>query len=208
MKTKVEAFDYPAISAQPQYKAEADKLARFTVQQGEAQKRLEQLQEAARKASARQTDDQSLITEAEAFIAGDRTGTLAEQIAEAKHEAELLTKAVAAQRGVLTETGRTLSRAAGAHFMERHKAAVKRLANAITELHEANRAEADVRESLVQLGYVSHTGLLPMVYMDASDPSDTCGSVAYYWMKEARDYLMTPEERQRATNSARLRELV
>lgn len=109
---------------------------------------------------------------------------------EAQREVDVLAKAVAAQHEVIRNVVRALGIAAGSRFAEQHKVIVKRMIDAVQELHDASTAEAQLRDNLMQLGYI-YTTVAPMPYTGASNPDDNTGTAAYYWMRDAKSYIQT-----------------
>ena len=191
------SIDYPLISEQPEFKAANEKLISFTQQRAVLQTRLDlsqaQLAQDMKKANE-QEKGLSDIGEAERILSGVKSESLAAQSQSLFKDIDVLQRAEAAQRQLLKSLNDDLSRRAGLHFTEQHKAKVKRVIDAITELHLANVDEAVIRDDLVRLGYIGAT--IPVVtYLDAHDPDDSTGSPAYYWQRDAALYVQTPEQK-------------
>lgn len=203
MKSNINKLNYPHISDQPEYKAAAEKLDRFMAQHQEAQSKLERLQAEYAARAERLQDSSSAIYEAEALLAGNLPDMMTEQIRQAGREVEVLAKAVEAQRVAVSVANRELSRIAGQRFADEHKARVKRMAQAVKELHEAARAEEQLRDDLVSLGYLGTT-VPAMPYLGAYDPNDHASATAYYWMRDANDYTQTAGAKETATLRQRL----
>jgi hypothetical protein len=197
-------LDYPPISAQPEYAAEAAKLNRFAAQREQAIEKLEalQLQFASRFKAEVKTED-GVIAKAESLLAGDLPRDIQAEMTETSRIIEALREAIEAQHGVLRRVADVLSRAAGRRYSEEHKQRVKRLMDAVVELHAANQAEMGLQGDLIRLGYFGST-VPGMRLSTVEDPFDSNGNMAYYWYREALQYTKTDAELAAGVRKARL----
>ena len=132
----------------------------------------------------------------ESLLSGSASGdSLDEQIQTQKRMVDTLITACRLQAGVLGDVVASLSAAAGRDNEEKHKALVRRMLELQQELHDVNEQEYRLRAQLDILGY-TRTHLTGMHMRWVGDPADQNGNHAYYWAKEAREYLQTPEERE------------
>ena len=197
MKNASNAAPYPHINAQPAYREAADKLAHFQGQLEIERANLVELQSEHVKSFSLKDivgrPKADVVKEAEALIAETATRPLVERIHDKSRLIKALEVAVSAQRSIVAQAVGELSHAAGEHHREQHKATVRRLAAAVQELHDANKAEWDFRSSLERLGYEG--SLLPMQMLGVGDPNDLHhGGIAAYWTRDARRYFMSTEE--------------
>ena len=203
-------IEYPRIDQQPEFIDAAAKLRDFGARKAELQERLAQLQaEHAERIASQRSNDRNAndLAAAEALISGARPDNSTEQMRTLEANIATLARAEFVQRQTLKLVGDDLSRAAGAHFAEQHRAAVARLRDAIEALHLANRAESAIRDDLVQLGYTGPS--VPyMGYAAAHDANDHTGSPAFYWLRETADYLQTPAQKQATARKGRLASLI
>lgn len=77
---------------------------------------------------------------------------------------------------------------AGAKAKARHVATVAHVVDCLEQLCAANEAEEQVRRELERLGYDRH-GLSPRKFMTIGSINDTTGSPAYYFAKDAKQYI-------------------
>jgi hypothetical protein len=198
MKTK-DITAYPRIEEIPEYQAEAEKLAAFKRHLIEANDKLEALNrewhdQNGLSDNGNAYDDQS-IEVAERLIAGKATEPATQRIETAQRLIKALKAAITQQEVVERRVKFELSRHAAKDFEAEHKAAVRRLMNAVIEIHEANKAEIDVHNRFEQLGY-SGSCIYPGCLNGVDDPSDKNGNRAYYWLKDARAYVLTDAEKK------------
>lgn len=81
-----------------------------------------------------------------------------------------------------------LAREAGFQHKERHIAAAKKVFECLQQLCQANDEEQQLRQELANLGYENH-GLPTSSFVAIGGISDWWGSPAYYFAKEARQYI-------------------
>lgn len=188
------SLDYPHISTQPEYAAEAEKLNRFCAERDAAIAKLEQLREQANAdAQMAQVGEVDAISNAEALLAGEVQQNLQAEIDQTTKLIEALRKAMEAQHLVMRRVAQGLSAAAGRRYAQEHKERVKRMMTAVVELHAANQAEIDLHYDLSRLGYTEDP--LPAMRLNTvEDPNDTNGNMAYYWYREAMQYSKTEAE--------------
>jgi hypothetical protein len=202
MKKTIENLDLPRLDSIPEYRVEADKLARFRVELGKCEARNIELHaalEAEQSPNREQPDDAQRIAEVERLLDGSKpVQGLVEQIRENLTLAQSLKRAIASQETVIREVQRELSKAAAKRFMTEHKARVKRVVDAFLELHAANEAEQSLRDAIESLGYDARTPFLAFVPpgFDSLDPFDKTGGFAPAWYREANEYAMTEEQHQ------------
>lgn len=201
-------LDYPPISTQPEYAAEAEKLNRFAGQLEAATAKLAALQEQIKPKQILPAEaDGDRIAKAESLLAGnDDQQDLHAEIRKTNKLIDALRLAIDAQHGVLQRVISELTRAAGPKVAEEHQKRVKRMMDALVELHAANQAEIDFHHDLTRLGY---SGAVPAMRLHTvEDPFDTNGNIAYYWLKEAKRYVMTPEQVANGVRKSRLAKLM
>lgn len=197
-------LDYPHITAQPEYAAEAEKLNRFNVQLEGAIKNQAVLQnEFNLSFKAEETTDASVIAKAESLLAGGKERDLQSELRAAANLVETLRKAVEAQRMVVQRVDQALSRVAGQRYADEHKERVRRVMAAVIELVESNKAETWLRDDLHRLGYTGDT-LPPMTLRSIEDPSLVCQNLTYYWFEEAKKYVQTDAQIAAGVRKARL----
>ena len=204
------SITYPRITEQPEHIAAYEKLRGFVTRKEELQGQLAQLQaERANRTEARHDGDRSTddIGAADALLSGARQDSGTEQMQSLAEDIALLAKAEAAQRRVVKQVNDALSAKAGQHFAGQHKAEVARLMDAVQALHQANKAEAVIRDDLMALGYLGGT-VAYMGYGEAHDPSDNTGSPAFYWASSAAAYVQTDGQKETATRKSRIASLV
>lgn len=189
-------LNYPHISTNPAYKAEAEKLAMFNVQYNECQTKLNDLQaERAKKMNESENQNKALtLADIELQLNGGTLRNHTEQIDDAARQLGLLAKALEAQRAVVATLLQELSVKAGDSVREQHKAIVKRMIEAVQAVHDANQEEYQLRDSLEALGYTRRT-VQPMPYLGAYAPKDG-NSLAYYWMQNATPYIQTVAQKE------------
>lgn len=197
-------LNYPHISTNPAYKAEAEKLAAFNVQYNECQTKLNNLQaERAKKLNeSENTNKAQSLAEIELQLSGGTLRNHTEQIDDAARQLGLLAKALEAQRAVVAALTQELSMKAGDAVRDQHKAIVKRMIEAVQAVHDANVEEFQLRDSLDALGYTRRT-VQPMPYLGAYAPNDG-GSPAYYWLQDAAPYVQTVAQKEAITRKNKL----
>lgn len=204
MKNATNAAPYPHINTQPAYREAMDKLEHFSNQLKIEQDNLVELQSEHVKSfamkKAGEGSDEDTVKDAEALIAAAAARPLVELIGTKTRLIKALEVAVRAQRSAVGKVVADLSRVAGEQNRDQHKETVRRLAAAVQELHDANKAESDFRSSLEKLGYEG--ALLPMQMLGVDDPDSIYGGIAYHWMRDARQYFMTNEEQAAAQEAA------
>lgn len=187
-------LDYPHVSAQPEYAAEAEKLNRFVMQLGEAEAKLAQLQKQVHDAAEKRSQvEKDAIAEAESLLAGVAPVDPQHEIQATVKIIDALRKAIEQQHMVARRVNQALSRAAGRRHAEEHKKRVKRLMAAVDELHAANQAEQALSDDLVRLGYIGET-LPSMSLHSVEDPRDPSGGITPYWYREAKHYSQSAAE--------------
>lgn len=197
-------LDYPHISAQPEYAAEAAKLNRFAAQRDQAIEKLEALKlQFGLTFKAEEKTEDGVIAKAESLLAGDLPRDIQAEMNETNRIIDALGEAMKAQHGVLRRVTDSLSRAAGRRYSEEHKERVKRLMDAVVELYAANQAEIDLQHDLVRLGY-SGSSVPGMRLSTVENPSDANGNMAYYWYREALQYTKSDAELAAGVRKARL----
>ena len=189
-------LNYPHISTNPAYKAEADKLAAFNVQYNECQTELNNLQaiRATTLTTSMEPYKEPSIADIELQLNGGKVTTNEEQCMATSRRLGLLAKALEAQRLVVETLLRELSYKAGEALKEQHKDIVKRMIEAVQAVHDANVEEYQLRDSLDALGYTRRT-VQPMPYLGAYAPNDG-GSPAYYWLQDAAPYIQTVAQKE------------
>lgn len=197
-------LDYPHISTQPEYAAEADKLNRFAGQLDAARTKLATLYEQIKtKPVATETAEIDRIAKAESLLAGDEAQEdLHAEIRKTNKLIEALTSAIDAQSNVIRRVTWGLAQAAGRRYAEEHKERVRKLMAAVIELHAANQAETDLHHDLLRLGYPG--ALAAMRLNTVEDPMDKNGNIAHYWFKEAERYVMTDAQVAAGVRKSRL----
>ena len=204
------SITYPRITEQPEHIAAYAKLQGFTTRKAELQEQLRQLQaEHASRMEAQHSNDRRTndIDAADALLSGARQDSGTEQMQALAADIAVLDKAEAAQRQVLKQISDALCVKAGQHFAEQHRAEVARLRGAIQALHQANKAEAVIRDDLMALGYLGGT-VAYMGYGEAHDPSDNTGSPAFYWYRDAAAYIQTAGQKEAAARKSRITSLI
>lgn len=202
MKNASKPAQYPRLNEQAAYREPAEKLAQFCNRREVEHQKLADLEDELSKQSnperARENPEEKAIQQAEAMIAGTLSPIpLTEQIETQRRLVSSLEAAIKAQTTAVSRVEGELRVEAGKKHIEEHKALVRRIIAAVHALHEANKQEQDFRARLEELGYF---GALPAMFMlGLGDPSDRDGSRAYYWIREAEAYLLTPEERAAIT---------
>lgn len=200
-------LNYPHISTNPAYKAEAEKLAAYNAQYNECQEKLNTLQaERYKKSEQSGTENKALtLEEIEIQLNGGTLRNQIEQIEDTEKQLRLLAQAVEAQRTIVNNLVQELSRKAGDAVREQHKAIVKRMIEAVQALQNASHEEYQLRSSLDELGYTKRT-VEPMPYLGAYDPADP-NTPAYYWMKDAAPYIQTVAQKEATARKNRIAEL-
>ncbi|MEX3918254.1 hypothetical protein AB4Y43_18760 [Paraburkholderia sp. BR10872] len=200
MKPIVENPNYPRLDSIPEYRAEADKLARFHAELTKCESRIIELHAAwcDEQARASAQTDAERIAEAERLLAGKQVQDLAEQIKQNTSLAESLKRAIAAQKIVVRDARANLSRAAAKHFSAEHKRRTKRVVDALLELHAANEEEQSLRDSIELLGYDAQLPFMAFVppNLDTMNPHEKSGGFIRAWYREANEYAMTEAQRQ------------
>lgn len=200
MKKAIEALDYPRLDSIPEYRTEADKLARFHAELGKCEARNIELLAAwaAEQTTNAAQSDLERIAAAERMLDGKPAPDLAEQIKQNMALTESLKRAIAAQMIVVREARAESSRKAASRFSAEHRKRVKRVVNALLELHAANESERSLRTSIEQLGYDARLPFMAFVPpdLDSMDPHDRTGGFIRGWYREASEYAMTAEERE------------
>lgn len=201
-------LNYPHISTNPAYKAEAEKLAAYNVQYNECQEKLNNLQaERAKKSKQSGTENKALtIEEIEIQLNGGTLLNQIEQIEDTERQLRLLAQAVEAQRTIINNLVQELSQKAGDDVKEQHKAIVKRMIEAVQALHDANLEEYQLRNSLDELGYTKRT-VEPLPYFEAHDPTDP-NTPAYYWIRDAVPYIQTVAQKEATARKNKIAELI
>ncbi|GGX76851.1 hypothetical protein GJV26_16975 [Massilia dura] len=194
MKTANKASAYPHLRDHPSHREALAKLSQFRTQLQSEQEKLNALRIEYTKSinpdEKQETGVEHAIQKAEAMISGAGSlESLSDQIQTKSRLIAALEAAGKAQSTIVDQVERTLSAEAAQHFITEHKAVVKRLLAAVEELHNANKAEYDFRNELEGLGYC---GALPVMLFDQPaelDPSNNQGTRAYYWTRDAREYV-------------------
>lgn len=204
MKSALKTLDYPQIGEVSEYRAEIDKLARFHAELGKCEARNIELHAAwaADQESKSQQTDAERIAVAERLLEGKPVLDLVDQIKQNAALSDSLRRAISSQDLVVRDLRRALSRKAADRFDAEHKQRVKRVINALLELHAANEAEESLRVSIEQLGYDARLPYMAFVLPDLIEinPHDPNGGFASAWYREANEYTMTDEERQAKTD--------
>ena len=177
------------IATNPQYIEAAEKLADYQKRRHAITSELALIEaKLANQSALSQPSYESMINAADLLIAGKVETPITGRISELNYNLGTLNKAIEAQRYLIKEINNNLSIEVGLNLMAKHKAIAVRIANAIDELHEANKLEWQIRYSLVLNGYL-HSNLPVMAYMAAHDPKDQSGTAAYYWKQWADSYI-------------------
>lgn len=200
MKNTIEALDYPRLDSVPEYRTETDKLSRFHAELGKCEARNIELLAAwaAEQTSKAAQSDLERIAEAERMLDGKPAPDLAEQIKQNMALAESLKRAIAAQTIVVRDARAESSRKAANRFSAEHRKRVKRVVDALLELHAANESERNLRAGIEKLGYdgrLPFMGFVPPGFDDLN-PHDRTGGFINPWYREASEYAMTAEERE------------
>ncbi|WP_321808068.1 hypothetical protein [Burkholderia sp. BCC1993] len=215
MKNATENLDYPRLDSLPEYRTEIDKLARFHAELRKCEARNIELHAAwaADQESKSQQTDAERIAVAERLLEGKPVLDLVDQIKQNAALSDSLRRAIASQDLVVRDLKRALSRKAAERFDAEHKQRVKRVINALLELHAANEAEESLRGSIEQLGYDARLPCMGFVLPDLIEinPHDPNGGFTPAWYRDAAEYAMTNDEREasveRETTAARRRKL-
>lgn len=195
MNTQIDSIDYPAVTALPEYVAEADKLSVFVsrLQTAEAEKvALLQMRDATLENKAEEHAGLDAISIAELALAGTKPQNFAEDIQEKQLLIDTLKRAVTVQQLAVRRVVSELSVKAAARFQIQHKAITQRLIDAVDALTKANHEEQRLRNSIEALGY--GVQLPPMVFcpegcqLNAQDPY---GGYTQSWWKSACAYAST-----------------
>lgn len=197
-------LDYPPLSAQPEYAAEAAKLNHFAAQRDQAIEKLEalKLQFGLTFKPEEKTED-GVIAKAESLLSGELPRDIQTEMTETHRIIDALREAIDAQHMVLRRVANALSRAAGRRYAEEHKERVKRLMAAVVALHAANQDEIDLQSDLIRLGY-DGSSLPAMRLHTVEDPFDSNGNIAHYWYGAALAYTKTSEELAAGVRKSRL----
>jgi hypothetical protein len=175
----------------PAYAAAGKRLGELQQQLTAAEARVQQFLSTACSGGRGDTGKDPLTAEAERLIAGEapsRAQTVEHEaalksLAQARHEREVLTRAVELQRRVVSEEAGKASREVCAQVKPEHRALVKKMAAALATLGEAVIAERAFRDSLNAAG-VSHSELRALGFYRAGDPLDPHGFFCQ-WFREA-----------------------
>ena len=177
------------IATNPQYIEAAEKLADYQNRRGAITSELALIAaKLANQSALVKPSYEAMINAADLLIEGKVENPITGRISQLNYNLDTLNKAIDAQRYVVKEINNQLSIEVGLSLMTKHKAIVLKIANAIDELHEANKIEWQIRHSLVINGY-KHCNLPIMAYLAAHDPKDQSGSAAYYWKQSADSYI-------------------
>jgi hypothetical protein len=119
---------------------------------------------------------------------GGRTLSLDAEITRLAGEKRDLERGLKEAYAALRLVDQTLSREAGLQTTARHVAVVTKVLECLQQLCEANKEEQEVRDSLVRAGYGEHG--LPFCSIAAIGRiDDHCGSPAFYFSKDAKQYI-------------------
>lgn len=185
---------YPHIRDQPSYREAMSKLSHFRSQVQLEQQKLHELQveyaESVNPDEKREPEAEHIIQKAEAMISGAAPlQSLAEQIQTKARLIAALESASKAQGDIVRDLECALSREAGQHFVAEHKAVVTRLLAAVEELHAANLAEVEFRNTLERQGYYGALPAMLFNQLDELDPTSRGVGRAHFWARDARQYL-------------------
>ncbi|MBR8214690.1 hypothetical protein [Burkholderia vietnamiensis] len=202
MKSTTENLDYPRLDSLPEYRAETDKLARFHAELGKCETRNIELHAAwtAEKERKSGETDAERIAAAERLLDGKPAPDIAEKIKQNMVLADSLKRAIASQTLVVHKLRAELSRKAAERFDAEHRQCVKRVVDALLELHAANESEQNLRDSIERLGYDAKLPFMGFVPPDGEiNPHDPNGGFAPAWFRDAAEYVMTDAEREART---------
>ncbi|MGF6757276.1 hypothetical protein [Paraburkholderia sp. GAS42] len=205
MKTVIENLDYPHINALPEYRAETDKLGRFHAELAKCETRNVELHAAwmAEQESKSQQTDAERIAAAERLLDGKPVLDLPDQIKQNMTLADSLRRAISSQSLVVRDLAYDLSRKAAERFEAEHKNRVKRVADALIELHTATQSEIGLHDFIDSLGYSQKLPAMRFAPPGCGlDPQDQTGGYAPAWYRDAIEYVMTDEERQAKADNA------
>ncbi|HDR9274899.1 TPA: hypothetical protein QDB24_002980 [Burkholderia vietnamiensis] len=202
MKSTTENLDYPRLDSLPEYRVEFDKLARFRVELGKCETRNIELHAAwASEQESKSTQtDAARIAEAEQLLDGRPVAPVVEQIKQNMALTDSLKRAIDSQVIVLRDLTYALSRKAAERFDAEHKQRVKRVVDALLELHAANESEQNLRDSIERLGYDAKLPFMGFVPPDGEiNPHDPNSGFVSAWFRDAAEYVMTDAEREART---------
>lgn len=180
---------------QPEYKAAISKVVEINRTISENSARLERARAELFETQTRAANSPGALDRAMEIVTGKTapnrfiTESLAAEVQRLEVEQRELAAGLAAANTEAEAVATRLAREMGVKARAKHAETVRRILECIKALDEANRKEEGVREELERLGYHSH-GLPNQEFMAPGRIDDHFGSPAYYYVREANEYLI------------------